>query len=79
MTPNAAMKTRPPKAPRPFFAYGRWQETTIKRPTSLMVHIEGHGPRRVYRSDNTGRYYYMLDNRRVPADIDEILRLARKE
>lgn len=78
MTPNAAMETTPPKAPHPFYAHGRWYGHDNKyanRPTSLMVHIEGHGPRRIYRSDYTSRYYYILKRRKIVIDVQAILRL----
>jgi len=78
MTPNAAMKTVPPKAPRPYVYMGQLRKETPRRPTDLMVHIEGHGPRRIYRSDFTRNYFYILGKRRVNVDPLEILRILAK-
>lgn len=76
---NAAMQTAVPDAPCGYFAHGRWHTTTSKRPTSLMVHITGRGPRRVYRSDHTGRYYIIIRGRRLPVDPADITMMTRRE
>lgn len=76
--PNAAMETTAPVGPTPFFYMGHVRTRFAKRPTSLMVHIAGYGPRRVYRSDWTGRYFYILGTRKVQANVEEVLRLARQ-
>lgn len=78
MKPNAAMETTPPVSPKPFFYMGARRTEFSKRPTSLMVHVAGHGPRRVYRSDYTGGYFYILGCRKVQANVEEILRLVRQ-
>lgn len=80
MQPNAAMQTAMPQAPRPYFYAGQWRgrdDKFPKRPTSLMIHIEGHGPRRVYRGDHTNRYFYLLKSRRVEVNIHAVLQLLR--
>ncbi len=76
--PNAAMETTAPVGPKPFWQMGRIRTQFAKRPTSLMVHIAGHGPRRVYRSDWSGGYFYILGTRKVGVDMDEVLRLVRQ-
>lgn len=74
MRPNAAMETKAPKAPRPFFYAGAFRNPTV-HPTSIMVHIEGHGPRRIYSGPRG--FFYWLNRRRVRIDINEALRLVR--
>ena len=78
MQPNAAMRTTPPKAPGPFYSQGLRSVVFAKRPTDMMVHVAGHGPRRIYRSDHTGRYYFILARRRVAIDPAVVLRLIRE-
>ncbi len=44
-------------------------------PTELMIHVEGYGPRRIYVSRLTGRYWYQKNRRKViltKADIGMI-------
>ncbi len=77
MTPNAAMETCAPVAPSPYWYAGKVHKQFSRRATSLMVHIQGHGPRRIYRSDFTRRYFYILKSRRIAADVPAILQLAR--
>ena len=75
--PNAAMHTVPPKAPQPYFYAGERRTQFANRPTSLMVHIQGHGPRRIYRGDFNNRYFYILGSRRIFVNVETILELAR--
>jgi len=75
MKPNAAMNTAAPVAPRPYWYMGEMRTQTGRRPTSLMVHLEGHGPRRIYRSDFNGRYFYILKRRRVFVELANIFDL----
>ena len=78
MRPNAAMQTIPPKVSHP--AILRWatgSELMAKRPTSLMVHVESHGPRRIYRSDSTQRYFYIVLRKRIYVDVNDILEMLR--
>ncbi len=71
---NAAMHTVAPKGATP------WQERMYpgiksKRGTSLMVHVAGHGARRVYRSDR-GSYYVVVGKARHAVDMGDVLRIA---
>ena len=71
---NAAMHTVAPKAATP------WQERMYpsvawRRGTSLMVHVAGHGARRVYRSDR-GTYYVVVGKSRHAVDMGHVLSIA---
>jgi hypothetical protein len=77
-TITAAMNTAAPTTGRPFFKYGRICQPST-RATSLMIHVERLGPRRVYRHEWTGRYFCKADGRRRYLDDAEVLRLSRRE
>jgi len=80
---DAAMETSLRPAPV-FYRYGRREMTTYKLPTTMMVHVEGHGPRRVYCSIGTNfrpwpEYYIIIKNRRVAVNPLPIAMLTRRE
>lgn len=80
---NAAMNTVVPKeAPLvPDGFGGRLRrlgfEERGKRTTSLMVHIEGMGPRRVYTNGH-GHYWILCGKRRVQVELQAVLAKVRE-
>lgn len=80
---NAAMQTVVPKeAPLvPDGFGGRLRrlgfEERGKRTTSLMVHVEGEGPRRVYTNGH-GYYWILSGKSRVPVDVKVVLQKVRE-
>ncbi|AAT69518.1 gp42 [Alphaproteobacteria phage PhiJL001] len=79
---NAAMKTALPRPGWiPYRLRGSWSRGGVpgKQPTDLMVHVAGHGPRRVYHNVYRGGYFIIHRGRRQYVDINEVLRKARGE
>ncbi len=73
---NAAMQTAVPTVPRPgIMKHFTGSHLMRKRPTSIMVHVKGHGARRIYRSDFNNRYFILLNTRRVEIQMRDALQL----
>lgn len=77
---SGAMETARPGNDR-FWAFGQWRERATLS-TSLMVHIEGKGPRRVYISRRTGQSFIVMKRRRrylSEAELSEASRRAERK
>lgn len=62
---NAAMETEISGSRNATFWHaGGWREPAVLA-TTLMVHVSGHGPRRVYVSKRSGRSYIKLSRKRI--------------
>lgn len=78
---TGAMRTGLPKPPKFTYIAGRPmivhpdEVSSGKRPTSLMIHLAGHGPRRIYRVDWNARYFYILRGRKIFMDYTEFKRV----
>lgn len=76
MQPNAAMHTALPKVPHPGIQeHYTGSRLMARRPTSIMVHVKGHGPRRIYRGDWNNKYFYVLQKSRIEIDVRDVLKL----
>lgn len=67
---SAAMQTSL-KVREGFYRYGKFTIARIVA-SSLMVHVEGHGPRRVYVNRHTGKSFIMIRGKRKTLSDSEL-------